>query len=306
VSISATLPSPALPSSDVPSPFPTSPFPTSPFPTSPFPTSPVPPAATVVVLHAHPDDEAIFTGLTVRRLADAGARVVLITATSGEQGVPRMPLAFGETVRARRVAELERACDLLGVSRLVLLGYSDSGCHRGPYRRGSLGAAPVHQVAERVAGVVAEESAQALVHYDPRGIYGHIDHVQVHRAGAAAIRRLQAVGRSVIGYEATVDAERLRRGPRHVLQGAAGEDLDVGVPADLIGLTVQAIPGDPELPAKLAAMAAHASQIGPEYLDPTSFAAGYGREWFVRRGVPGVIDELCAAPLGGRLVGVAG
>src|SRR5262245_5567436 len=37
----------------------------------------------LLFLHAHPDDEAIFTGGTIRRLADAGHRVVVVFATSG-------------------------------------------------------------------------------------------------------------------------------------------------------------------------------------------------------------------------------
>jgi LmbE family N-acetylglucosaminyl deacetylase len=246
---------------------------------------------TVVVLHAHPDDEAIFTGLTVRRLVDAGARVVLVTATAGEEGVPRVPLLPGESMRRRRVAELERACELLGVARLEVLPYRDSGAHTGPYRAGSLGAAPVAEVAHRVRRVVEQEDAEALVHYDPRGIYGHVDHVQVHRAGARVVEWL-----GVTGYEATVDPVALREGPRHVLHGATGTDradLDVGVPVERIGLTVRA--GIADLLAKMAAMSAHSSQIGPEYLDPLDFADSYGREWFVRHGAPGVVERLLGA-----------
>jgi LmbE family N-acetylglucosaminyl deacetylase len=244
-----------------------------------------------VVLHAHPDDEAIFTGLTVRRLVDAGARVVLVTATAGEEGVPRVPLLPGESMRRRRTAELERACELLGVARLEILPYRDSGAHPGPYRRGTLGAAPVAEVAHQVRRVVEREGAEALVHYDPRGIYGHVDHVQVHRAGAKVVEWL-----GVTGYEATVDGAALREGPRHVLHGAtgvAGDALDVGVSADRIGLTVRA--GIADLLAKMAAMAAHGSQIGPEFLDPIEFAASYGREWFVRHGAPGLIERLLGA-----------
>jgi LmbE family N-acetylglucosaminyl deacetylase len=249
------------------------------------------PAGTVVVLHAHPDDEAIFTGATLRALADRGARVVLVTATSGEEGVPRAPLAAGETLAQRRLAELERACELLGVARLVLLGYADSGAHAGPWPAGSLGAAPAGDVAARVAAVVEQEQADALVHYDRRGIYGHVDHVQVHRAGALAAR---ATG--VTAYEATVDAARLRGGPRHVLQQAAGDALDAGEPAAAIDLTVRADPA--ALLAKMAAMAAHASQIGPRWLDHAGFGEAYGREWFVRRGHPGPLDELARDPMG--------
>ena len=56
---------------------------------------------TVLFLHAHPDDEAVFTAATMRRLADAGARVVLVTATAGELGTPLVRLGPGETVAAR-------------------------------------------------------------------------------------------------------------------------------------------------------------------------------------------------------------
>jgi LmbE family N-acetylglucosaminyl deacetylase len=96
------------------------------------------PAATAVVVHAHPDDEAIFTGATIHHLVERGVRVVLVTATGGEAGEPRLPLQRGETMGRRRRAELERACDLLGVARLVMLGYRDSGAHNGPYPAGAL------------------------------------------------------------------------------------------------------------------------------------------------------------------------
>jgi len=252
-------------------------------------------APTVVVLHAHPDDEAIFTGLTIRRLADAGARVVVVAATCGEEGEPRVRLRPGETMRRRRWAELEQACALLGVARLELLGYRDSGAHAGPYRPGSLGATPAWDVARRVARIVDEERADALVHYDPRGIYGHVDHVQVHRAGAAAAR-----WSGVTGYEATVDAQALRAGGRHVLQQAAGDALDAGVAAHEITFAVD---GDARtLQTKLAAMAAHASQIGPEYLDghgsgEPGTTGSYDREWFVRRSGEPVLEQALAAPV---------
>ena len=42
--------------------------------------------ATLLAFHAHPDDEAIATGGTMRLAADAGHRVVLVVATRGECG----------------------------------------------------------------------------------------------------------------------------------------------------------------------------------------------------------------------------
>src|SRR5687768_17000399 len=41
----------------------------------------------VVFVHAHPDDEAIFTGGTMAQLAADGHRVVLVVCTGGELGL---------------------------------------------------------------------------------------------------------------------------------------------------------------------------------------------------------------------------
>lgn len=241
--------------------------------------------STLIVLHAHPDDEAIFTGVTIRRAVDQGTRVVLITATAGDAGETRIRLAPGETLRQRRLAELERSCELLGVSRLVVLDHRDSGAQPGPYAAGTLGAAPVMTVVRQVEHIVSEESACALVHYDQRGIYGHIDHLQVHRAGRQVLART-----GITGYEATVDRAALFRGPYHVVQCAAGDSPDIGVPSSLVSLGIQAT--TTELLAKMAAMSAHTSQIAPRWLNPLEFAQGYGREWFVRRGVPSVLESV--------------
>src|SRR5829696_7484070 len=73
---------------------------------------------TVVVLHAHPDDEAIFTAAAMHRLAARGTRVVLVTATAGELGPVLRPLRPGESLATRRRRELERACETLAVARL--------------------------------------------------------------------------------------------------------------------------------------------------------------------------------------------
>src|SRR5215211_2439491 len=84
--------------------------------------------ATVVFLHAHPDDECLTTGGTMARLAAEGHRVVLVTATDGALGeCPEGLLGSGETLIERRAAELRCSAEALSVSRLHLLGYGDSG-----------------------------------------------------------------------------------------------------------------------------------------------------------------------------------
>src|SRR5579872_7115005 len=84
---------------------------------------------TLLLVHAHPDDEAISTGGVMMKAKAHGHRVVLVTATRGEVGEiynldeassrPRL----GEI----RTAELAAADEILGVDRQEFLGYRDSG-----------------------------------------------------------------------------------------------------------------------------------------------------------------------------------
>jgi LmbE family N-acetylglucosaminyl deacetylase len=254
--------------------------------------TPLPPAdrldgRTVVVLHAHPDDEAIFTGATIRRLADRGARVVLVTATSGELGTPRGCLPAGQELADVRKRELERAAEELGVARLVLLGRRDSGLpgwESGAHPR-ALVRADLRALAGTVARLVVRESAEAVVSYDADGIYGHPDHVAVHLLG-----RHSALLAGATSYEATVDREHLHFAGAHLLDAAAAEPGRYGRVTAEITTAVAATPG--ELEAKRRAMAAHVSQIDPRELDAADFAEAYELEWFVRRGATAVLEEL--------------
>jgi LmbE family N-acetylglucosaminyl deacetylase len=240
----------------------------------------------VVFLHAHPDDEAIFTAATMHRLARNGARVVLVTATAGELGPSLRPLPPGRSLADVRREELERACAALGVARLVLLGRRDSGMPgwADNAHPDALAAADLPALARRLADLCAAEGAQALVHYDRGGIYGHPDHVAVHRLGAAAANLA-----GIADYQATVDRSRVRTdrhlvGPAHAGVGTG----PLGAARTEVTTTVTAGPAD--LAAKRAAMSAHASQIDRAAVRHRGFARTYGQEWYVRAGGTGVLD----------------
>jgi LmbE family N-acetylglucosaminyl deacetylase len=83
--------------------------------------------ATIVYFHAHPDDECILTGGSIARASDEGHRVVLVTATNGDHGEVPDDLRAGETLVDRRRSETEHSAAILGISRIVWLGYEDSG-----------------------------------------------------------------------------------------------------------------------------------------------------------------------------------
>jgi LmbE family N-acetylglucosaminyl deacetylase len=247
----------------------------------------------VVFLHAHPDDEAIFTGGTMAMLADAGIRVVLVLATSGELGMVRGSFDVSD-LPGRRAAETEAAAAVLGIARVVSLGYGDSGMPGDPANDapGSFFASDTDEAARQVAEVLAQEQAEAVVVYDAGGIYGHPDHVQVHRVGvrAAALAGVPTV------YQATIDREYLHFVETHLVDHATeavpGTPI-VGVPSVLVTTMVDV---RAHLERKRAAIAAHASQV-PETssamtLDSDDFAEVYGYEWYVRIGDPGIIDEV--------------
>src|ERR687896_573753 len=85
----------------------------------------------LLALHAHPDDESSKGAGNMARYASEGVRVVLVCATDGAEGDilnPRMDRpGIKERMVELRKAELETACDILGVQRIYHLGYRDSG-----------------------------------------------------------------------------------------------------------------------------------------------------------------------------------
>ena len=246
----------------------------------------------MIALHAHPDDEAIFTGIALRRLAAAGARTVLVLATAGDLGASRVELRRGETVPQRRIAELEHAAELLGVGRLVLLGHRDSGLPGWTSTRDAraLAGAPVLPLARSIAELADAEGATAIVHDDEDGIYGHPDHAATHRIGDTA-----ADLAGITSYGMTVDRDALdSAGPAgHLVHGAAGAaGVRYGRARDERTLSLTGSAAD--LAVKRAAILAHASQVGPADVPVAGFAAAYGREWFRRSGAAGPLDLLAA------------
>lgn len=154
--------------------------------------------STLLLVHAHPDDESIFGGGAIIRAHGEGKRVVLVTCTGGELGEIHN-LDEAETrprLREVREQELRRAAAILGVDRLVLLGYRDSGMAGTPGNDdpASFNRASLEEAAAKLAEVIEEEAPDVLVTYGPDGVYGHPDHVKAHRTTVAAWEVLAARG----------------------------------------------------------------------------------------------------------------
>ena len=149
---------------------------------------------TLLAVHAHPDDEALFTGGVLARYAAEGVRTVLVTCTDGDLGEGPGHAAAGSdeasTVAMRR-CELEESCRLLGVTHLELLGYHDSGMMGWPQNdaSGAFWRSDVDKVAARLAAVLDVYRPQVVLTYGADGFYGHPDHIQAHRVTVAAVER---------------------------------------------------------------------------------------------------------------------
>jgi LmbE family N-acetylglucosaminyl deacetylase len=251
----------------------------------------VPDVATIVFFHAHPDDEAITTAGTMASLADAGHRVVLVTATRGELGeIPDGLLAPGQTLAEARQDELAEAARILGVHRLAYLDYLDSGMagEDTNHRPGTFAAADVDEAAGRLAGILEEESADVLVTYDEHGGYGHPDHVQVHTVGVDAALR---AGTPVVYYSTMnrdqvaglMDQVRAMGGDWEPPEGSTDGMDDMGEPASRITTAVDVTPW---IDRKRRAMQAHASQISDDSfflsMPEALFPVVWGTEWYIR------------------------
>ena len=220
----------------------------------------------LLLVHAHPDDESIGTGATMAKYAAEGARVTLVTCTLGELGEiipPDLRHLFPDELGQHRIAELDRACAALGVTDHRFLGsegrYRDSGMMGLPDNDDPrcFWQANVEEAADALAKVIEEVAADVIVTYDANGFYGHPDHIQAHRV---TMRAHELAGQSAKLYATAV--------PRSVLAKAAelpedswfmkNTDFSVGVPDDQVTTEIDATR---YLDAKRAAMRAHETQL---------------------------------------------
>jgi LmbE family N-acetylglucosaminyl deacetylase len=248
---------------------------------------------TLVAFHAHPDDEALYTGGTLAAAAAAGHRVVVVVATAGERGLSAAEP--GERLGGIRLAELDASAAALGVARVVCLGYGDSGFQEpAEPAAGSFCAVPAVDSAVRLAELLTEEAADVLTVYDANGGYGHRDHRRVREVGLLAA----ATAGTPVVLEATIAREALQRGVR--LLNRLGIRPG-GVRADQLSRAYRSraeitheIDVRRHLRAKRAALRAHASQAagGADVRTvallsrlpwPLSRSV-LGREWFVEVG----------------------
>jgi len=159
-----------------------------------------------MTIHAHPDDEASKGAPTFAMYSESGVRTVLVCCTGGEEGdlnnpalkEPGMPfhgldeVAQQKLMEAVRPVELANSVEIIGFSKLHMLGYRDSGMVDSPKNLNPecFHMADMDQATGRLVKLIRTEKPHVLVTYndDHRG-YPHPDHVKVHEISVRAFDR---------------------------------------------------------------------------------------------------------------------
>ena len=228
---------------------------------------------TLVCVHAHPDDESFFGSGAIAHYSSLGHRVVLITCTAGQLGFDGagrsgdQPAHDALQTKVTRAAELQRSAEILGIARVVTLGYNDSGMKGWPENDSpsAFMNANVEAVGRTIAAILDEEDAAVVVTYDESGFYGHPDHIMANEVACAGVALSSTVERlyySVVpeGVITTLLAGAAKLGPSlpHWVTDASTHVSD-----ELVSTTLDV---SPYIRVKHDSMAAHGTQIDNEDL----------------------------------------
>ncbi|GAA2332271.1 N-acetyl-1-D-myo-inositol-2-amino-2-deoxy-alpha-D -glucopyranoside deacetylase [Saccharopolyspora halophila] len=236
--------------------------------------------ARFLLVHAHPDDETLWTGGTIARYAARGVEVMVVTCTLGEAGevIPAELRGLvsdeADQLGGYRIGELRSALAALRVSEHRFLGgagrWRDSGmlwdepgratavpdAHPRAFAIGDLA-----EQTDQLVQIIEEFRPEVVVTYAADGGYGHPDHIRAHEVTEAAVERSTDVRRL---FHAVPSRQAQDRGLAELAESA---DLPFRLPEshELPGVDegsiTTAIDVAEHLPAKIAALRAHATQV---------------------------------------------
>ncbi len=239
--------------------------------------------ARLLAVHAHPDDESLSMAGTLATAALGGARVVLVTATLGEEGevigdaeMQGLVAARADQLGGYRLTELRSACAALGVREREMLGglgtFRDSGMagtpsaeHPRAFIRAQRGGPDHERACAALAAVIDRVRPHVLLTYDADGGYGHPDHVAVHQVvmGAVSVAGWAVPRVLAVIRPATVTRTRFAG----VVVPAGYQAAPTDEPEFLAGFLAPddaaavAVPTAPVGAARREAFAAHATQV---------------------------------------------
>ncbi|WP_055587308.1 PIG-L family deacetylase [Streptacidiphilus griseoplanus] len=253
----------------------------------------------LLAVHAHPDDESLFTGGVLAQHAAEGVPTAVVTCTDGEiaEGTPYAP-------RGTRAKELAQALTVLRAGEPDILRFRDSGpAGRGP---GSLCEAPFDTLVAQLVDRIRRLRPTAVTAYDAFGVYGHPDHIRVHRAVLAAV---EAAARNELYPEAgrawEVHSVWLATVPDSLVRQLTAMGLDAPLPSTPDDRIAAAVDVRPWLDVKWEAIQAHGSEFArgariSAFAEPRVRRLCLGTEWFMHRPGPAARPASSAPRLQAR------
>jgi len=121
----------------------------------------------MMVVTAHPDDEASSFGGSLRLYQERGVETCVICLTAGQAATHRGSARSDQELGELRRKEFAAACEILKVSHGIMLDYPDGQLHRLEMQR----------VVSDLSRRIREFRPQVLLTFDAAGsVTGHTDH----------------------------------------------------------------------------------------------------------------------------------
>ncbi len=151
----------------------------------------------ILVVAAHPDDEVLGCGGTIRRHVEDGATVTILIVA---EGATSRDDKRNITARGSDLANLNNAAEIaakaLGVSDLVLAGWPDN----------RLDSVPLLDIVKIIEGVAQRIDPKIVYVHHPRDL--NIDHRVLHQATCTACRPLPGSGvQAIYAFETPSSTE---------------------------------------------------------------------------------------------------
>lgn len=231
----------------------------------------------LMVVHAHPDDEAIGTGGILKKYSDQGIRTVLVLATKGEAGEIDGRVPTGEEkerIADLRLRELQCSTRTLGVQQVHFMGYRDSGMAGRPENSapGAFAGVDPKEAVARLVQIIRQEKPHVITTYNENGTYGHPDHIMVNRV---TVRAFEEAGRAdrysdlnlepwqaVKLYYQAIPLSRMRRLGEIMRRRANQLDIDPESMATEDQAVTTWVDIQDVVKQKFAAIRCHKSQVG--------------------------------------------
>ena len=143
----------------------------------------------VLVIFPHPDDEAFGVSGTIATYREMGVPVTYACLTLGEMGrnLGNPPFANRETLPQIRKAELQKACEAMGLDDLRMMGLRDK----------TIEFEDDEKMVQLVTDLIDETNPSLIISFYP-GLSVHPDHDATARAVVRAVRRIAETERPTL------------------------------------------------------------------------------------------------------------